>query len=83
MITSDVQVLTPGNDIKLYELDMTNLGGDKLRFHGYKELAPIVWQGETFEPWSIVANGFEKDGTGRLPAPSSMRCQVRTLPYTL
>ena len=70
MITSDVQVLSPGNDVKLYELDMTNLGGDKLRFHGYNELAPIIWQGETFTPWSITANGFEKDGTGRLPSPT-------------
>ena len=70
MIAADIQVLTPGDEVKLFELDVRPLGGDLLRFHGYKNLAPIVWAGESYVPWSIEAEGFERDGRGSLPTPT-------------
>lgn len=32
--------------------------------------APIVWQGVTYNPFPIEANGFEQSSTGRLPRPT-------------
>lgn len=70
MITADATILEPGNEVKLFELDLTPLGGDLLRFHGYKQIADIIWKGETYKPWAIEADGFDKDGRGTLPSPT-------------
>lgn len=35
MITADIQLLEPGNEIRLLEVDCTAFGGDILRFHGH------------------------------------------------
>lgn len=69
MITADVQGLSPDGDIKLYELDATEIGGDVLRFHGYPQAGPIYWRGDEYAPWAIEAEGFERTGTGAQPAP--------------
>lgn len=34
-LQTDVQLLEPGSEIRLYELDCTEFGGDILRFHGH------------------------------------------------
>lgn len=35
MISADVQLLEPGSEIRLFEVDCTAFGGDVLRFHGH------------------------------------------------
>jgi lambda family phage minor tail protein L len=57
-ITVDVQKLEPGNEIRLYELDLSAFGGSVLRFHEYLQSGPIVWQGLTYNPWPISAQDF-------------------------
>lgn len=69
MITNDVQKLTPGDLVVLYELDATKLGGDVLRFHP-DNTGPIVWQGNTYEPWAITASNFERTGNAQQPNPT-------------
>jgi lambda family phage minor tail protein L len=69
-IQSDIQKLEPGAIVVLYELDMTEIGGDVMRFHGYPQQAPIYWQGNEYTAWAIEAEGFEITGEGQQPAPT-------------
>jgi lambda family phage minor tail protein L len=69
-INSDIQKLEPGDIVVLYEVDMTGIGGDVLRFHGYPQEASIWWQGNEYAPWAIDADGFEITGDGQQPAPT-------------
>lgn len=69
-ILTDMQKLEPGAKIILYELDMTEIGGGTLLFHGYPQSGPIVWQANTYSPWSIQAEGFAKTGEGQQPNPT-------------
>lgn len=70
-IQSDVQTLTPGSLIELFELDATAIGGTILRWHsGVNELGNnVVWQGNTYTRFPIEADGFEWNGKGSLPRP--------------
>ena len=70
MITADIQTLTPGALVQLFELDATQIGGDHLRFHGYPQAGSIFWQGYEYAPWAIEAEGFARSGTGQQPAPT-------------
>lgn len=69
-IYADVQKLEPGNLVELFTLDMTGIGGDIMRFHGYTQVGPIWWQGHAFEPWAIQAEGFTQTGQGQQPSPT-------------
>lgn len=69
-IYADVQKLSVGDLVELFELDSTPIGGSVLRFHGYMKLGPIWWQGQQYEPWAIKADGFEQAGEGQQPAPT-------------
>ncbi|NID06659.1 phage minor tail protein L [Luteibacter jiangsuensis] len=64
-IFADIQTLEPGAWVELFEIDarpITNGGaGDILRFHGYTQVGPIIWQGLTYEPWPIATQGFKID----------------------
>lgn len=57
--------------IDLFDLDLTHLGGDFLRFHsGMNELRqPIVWKGNIYQPYPIEASGFELSGHGTSNRP--------------
>lgn len=57
--------------VELFELDLSALGGPVYRFVPETNAArqPIVWQGNTFNPLPIAAEGFAHDGTGRAPRP--------------
>ncbi|EJH4505442.1 phage minor tail protein L [Cronobacter malonaticus] len=71
-IKADIQSLSPSALIELFVLDMSNTtSGGKRYFHaGTNELSqPIIWQGISYEPWPIVASGFDKSGQGTLPRP--------------
>jgi lambda family phage minor tail protein L len=71
VITQDIQKLDPGAKVELFELDATEIGGGLVYFHAGTDVsrAPIVWQGNTYSPWPVSAEGFEYNGKGQLPAP--------------
>lgn len=69
-ITLDIQKLEPGQQIELYELDATAVGGPHQRFHGYAESGDIIWKGETYSPWAIEATGFGRTSEGQQPQPT-------------
>ena len=70
-IQSDIQKLEPGTKIELFVIDLTSLGGGVSRFHaGTNKLKqPVVWQGNTYQPWPVEASGFEYNGRGQSPRP--------------
>ncbi|WP_265494727.1 phage minor tail protein L [Providencia heimbachae] len=59
-------------EIILYEIDLTNIGGVKYRFcNGTNELLkPVIWQGQEYEPYPIMGDGFEFNGKGPSSRPS-------------
>jgi lambda family phage minor tail protein L len=72
-VEADIQKLDPGAIIELYELDTTAIGGDSVdRFHpGVNYLGTdIVWNGNTYTKYPIVASGFEANGQGQSPRPT-------------
>lgn len=61
-LAADIQKLEPGAEVVLWTLDasaITGSGSDVIRFHGYQQAGPIVWQGSAYDPWPIDAEGFE------------------------
>lgn len=60
--------------VNLYDVDLSEIAGTKtiFRFHnGLNELRkPITWQGNIYEPHSVQAEGFEKNGQGTSNRPS-------------
>ena len=78
-ISADLQSLTPGNIVTLYELDTRPIGGfDQLFFHeGTNPLgATLVWGGHQYVQFPIEAEGFEKNGNGSLPRPKLRAANV-------
>ncbi len=69
-IYADVQQLEPGALVDLFEIDMTAIGGDVRRVHGYTQVGPITWQGVAYDPFPIEASGFEVSGDGQPPQPA-------------
>lgn len=75
-ITSFLQRGSPGPYICLYQLDLTDLGGDVLYFTDCTRRNPttgaiteIRFDGETYTPIPIMATGFEKTARGPLARP--------------
>lgn len=70
-IQQEIASLAPGAVVVLYELDATAQGGTITRMHagtnGLRQ--PVVWQGQTYQPFPIEAEGFEFSGKGQLPRP--------------
>lgn len=71
-IKQDIQSLAPGSLVELFELDATTVGGTIVRFTGGTNAlqSPVVWQGHTYQPFPIDAQGFEYSGKGTLPRPT-------------
>lgn len=71
-IISDVQSLSPGDLVTLYELDLTSLGGTVFRFHNERAYngADIVWQGAPYVQFPVTAEGFESSQGKELPRPT-------------
>jgi lambda family phage minor tail protein L len=69
-IYEDIQKLTPGQYVELYEMDLTNLGGDIYYFHGYTQVGPIHWQGMEYTPWPIKIEGMGMTGEGQQNSPT-------------
>lgn len=71
-IESEVQNLSPSALITLYELDATAQGAGVFRFYpGFsKTLAPVVWQGVSYDPFPIEIGNVSRDANGVEPRPS-------------
>lgn len=67
---TDIQKLEPGNQIRLYEVDATRLGGNVMRFHGHAQEGDIIWQGQAYSPLQLEAKGFDIRGDGRPATPT-------------
>lgn len=70
--SEELQSLSPTALVELFVLDMSSTySGGILYFHaGTNELKqPVVWQGNTYEPWPIQAEGFDMSTQGALPRP--------------
>lgn len=71
-IAAELQSLSPGNIVVLFELDTTTIGGtDVYRFHpGVSALGnDVVWGGQTYSRFPIETDGFERSTSGSLPRP--------------
>ena len=72
-VRADVSQLAPLEMVEMFEWDDRVIGGTTLfRWHPGTTVAdqPIVWQGITYEPMPIEAEGFEMTGAGKLPRPT-------------
>lgn len=56
--------------VVLFELDARPIGGDVYRFTpACYEFDMVGWQGETYTPFDVDAEGFDWTGKGTLPRP--------------
>lgn len=72
-IAADISQLEQSAQVELFVLDATELGAPSLyRFHaGTNRLnQPVVWQGQTYQPMPVKAEGFEQTVDGPLPRPT-------------
>lgn len=69
-IYGDIQTLTPGSRVQLYELDATHLGGDVVRFHSHRQSEPIWWQGKEYKAYPIDVEGLGMVGTEEQARPT-------------
>jgi lambda family phage minor tail protein L len=71
-VEAQLQTLTPGGLITLFQLDTTVIGYGTVDYFFSGTDAnrmPIVFQGQTYDPWPLEATGFEFNGQGTLPQP--------------
>ena len=74
--TAELQSLSNKSIIELYSITLvTALHGstDVTRFHsgvGMNSNANIIWQGNTYTKFPVIAEGFEYVGRGTLPRPT-------------
>lgn len=59
-------------EIILYEIDLTNIGGIRYRFHNgtNESRKPVIWQGQQYEPYPITGDGFDLNGKGPSTRPT-------------
>ena len=74
--TAELQSLSNKSIIELYSITLVSaLHGstDVTRFHsgvGMNSNANIIWQGNTYTKFPVIAQGFEYTGRGSLPRPT-------------
>ena len=78
-ITSEIQKLAPSAVIELFVLDLSLFNQGIVRFHaGTNELLrQVVWQGNVYEPYPIIVEGFEFIGNGQSPRPKLRVANVK------
>ncbi len=78
-ITTEIQKLAPSAVIELFVLDLRLFNEGVVRFHaGTNELRrQVVWQGNVYEPYPILVEGFEFTGNGQSPRPKLRVANVR------
>lgn len=72
LISEEIQKLSPSAIIELFEIDLTDLGGDTYYFHaGTNQLnANVVWQGVTYTRFPVEVDGFNFNINGQAPRPT-------------
>lgn len=72
MISEDVQGLTLGAGVDLFQLDLTDIGGDIYYFTTtiHPDGLPIVFNGIAYTAVDIYVDGFEMNGQGPFPQPT-------------
>lgn len=81
LLVKTAQSLAPGTRIELFDFDATKIGGDFVRWvSAFKSPTPISWQGNTYVPLPIEAEGFEVTGTGTIPRPTLRISNVLLVP---
>lgn len=71
-IAADIQSLSPGAIIDLFELDATNIDGNTIvRWCNYvnEKGTDVIWDGNTYTRIPVKADGFEKSSDGKQPRP--------------
>lgn len=70
-IQTDLQSLTPGTIIDMYEVDATPYQLGTLRFSANvnEKNQDVVWQGYVYTRFPIKVEGYEKSSKGTLPRP--------------
>lgn len=82
VLLADIQKLEVSGYIELFQLDTTKYsGGSIYRFYsGVNALSvPVVWQGQTYNPFVIEASGFEYTGLGAPPRPKLQLANISGL----
>lgn len=82
MIESDIQKLNPGTIIELYQLDTTAAGDPNIYYlhNGVNELGnSVVFDGNLYTRFPIIASGFDKTGQGPIPRPKVQIANVTGL----
>lgn len=72
-IVSDIQSLTPGALVEMFEIDLLPIGiNEQYYFHNdVNELGnDVTWQAQVYTRFPIEADGFEKAGAGTQPRPT-------------
>lgn len=71
LIAAEISTLDPSARVELFVIDGTGIGGELLHFHaGTNALRqPVVWQGVSYAPMPIEAEGFELNATGPAARP--------------
>jgi lambda family phage minor tail protein L len=88
-VGEELNKLAPSAVIELFELDGTasSIGVDQIyRFHaGVNEQISgnIVWNGNTYQRYPVIATGFTYEGGGTLPRPTISISNVLSLVTTL
>lgn len=67
-----LQALQPSAMVSMFIIDATGIGGSFLRFYPGTNgaSAPLVWQGNTYQPYPIDVKGMEITGQQAPPRPS-------------
>ena len=71
--TADIQITNPSAEISLFILDLNPIGTNAVYYFCPAGQNPqggsIVWQGITYQPWPVQADGFEISNQGVMPRP--------------
>lgn len=82
MIQTDIQKLNPGAIVELYQLDTTPAGDNNIYYlhNGVNELGnSVVFDGNLYARFPLMASGFEKTGQGSPPRPTLQIANVTGL----
>lgn len=71
-IQTDLQSLTPGTIVDMYEVDTGSYGLGVLRYSPYtnEKGLDIIWQGNTYTRFPVMVEGFKKSSQGTSPRPT-------------
>jgi lambda family phage minor tail protein L len=71
MSVTELYQLSPDTKVELYELDLNPLSVNLThRFHAQTFVpTDLIFNGQTYQPYPIEAEGFELNGGGQLPTP--------------